>query len=108
VAEYLQGGGELSLTYHPNYYPVVLQVCPICGVETNYVPDLNSKHRGSSWACGKGNETHYWMAHTNSLREFLAENPWLYPLDLEPEGTVVYSGLKWDEIITESYPRPDG
>ena len=69
VAEYLRAGGERAPDVPSGYYPVAPQVCPICGAETYYVPDLNSKHRGAGWACVKGSEAHYWLAHGNSLRQ---------------------------------------
>ena len=108
VADYLRTGGERAPDVPSGFYPVAPQTCPICGSETYYVADLTTRHRGAGWACVKGSETHYWLAHINALRQHLAENPWIYPPVHAPDGRVLYPGLKRDEIITESQPWPDG
>ena len=108
VADYLCAGGERAPDVPSGYYPVVPQVCPICGAQTRYVPGLTSRRRGAGWACVRGGKAHYWQAHTNSWRQDLAENPWIYPPVLASNSTVLYPGLKRDEIITESQPWPDG
>jgi hypothetical protein len=108
VADYLRAGGERAPDVPSGFYPVAPQTCPICGAQTRYVPGLTSHSRGAGWACVRGGKAHYWQAHTNSLRQSLAENPWIYPPVLAPDGTVLYPGLKRDEIITELQPWPDG
>jgi hypothetical protein len=108
VADYLRKGGERAPDVPSGYYPVVPQVCPVCGAGTYYVPDLTSKHRGVGWACIRGSEAHYWLAHVNSLRQHVAENPWIYPPVYAADGSVLYPGLKRDELITESMPWPEG
>ena len=108
VVDYLRAGGERAPDVPSGYYPVVPQVCPICGAGTYYVPNLNSKHRGAGWACAQGSEAHYWLAHVNSFRQRLAENPWIFPPVYAADGALLYPGLKRDEIITESRPWPDG
>jgi hypothetical protein len=107
VADYLRAGNERAPDVPSGYYPVVPQVCPICGSQAYYVPSLNSKRRGAGWTCIQGGKAHYWQAHTNSWRQDLAENPWIYPPVLATDGTVLYPGLKRDEIITESQLWPD-
>jgi hypothetical protein len=108
VADYLRAGGERAPDAPSGYFPVAPQACPICGMETYYVPDLSSKRRGAGWACVKGSEAHYWLAHVNALRKTLAGNPWIYPPVVAVDGQVLYPGLKRDEIFTESRPWPDG
>jgi len=108
VAEYLRAGGERAPDVPSGFFPVAPQACPICGAETYYVPDLTSRRRGAGWACVKGSEAHYWLAHVASLRKALAANPWIYPPVYAEDGRVLYPGLKRDEIITESQPWPDG
>jgi hypothetical protein len=108
VVDYLRAGGERAPDVPSGYYPVVPQVCPICGAQAYYVPGLSSRRRGAGWACVQGSEAHYWLAHTNSLRQRLAENPWIFPPVTAADGRVLYPGLKRDEIITESQPWPDG
>jgi hypothetical protein len=108
VAEYLRAGGERAPDVPSGFFPVAPQACPICGAETYYVPDLTSRRRGAGWACVKGSEAHYWLAHVDSLRKSLAANPWVYPPVYAEDGRVLYPGLKRDEIITESQPWPDG
>jgi hypothetical protein len=106
--EYLRGGGERAPDVPSGFFPVAPQACPICGAETYYVPDLTSRRRGAGWACVKGSEAHYWLAHVKSLRKALASNPWVFPPVVAEDGQVLYPGLKRDEIITESQPWPDG
>jgi hypothetical protein len=108
VADYLRAGGERAPDIPSGFYPVAPQRCPICRAETYYVPDLTSRHRGAGWACVQGSETHYWLAHVNSLRQSLAENPWIYPPVHDSTGKVLYPGLRRDELIAESQPWPDG
>jgi hypothetical protein len=107
VVEYLRGGGERAPDVPSGFFPVAPQVCPICGADTYYVPDLSSRRRGAGWACVKGSETHYWLAHVATLRKALQENPWLFPPVYAADGRELYPGLKRDEIQTESRPWPD-
>jgi hypothetical protein len=108
VVEYLRSGGERAPDAPSGFFPVAPQACPICGAETYYVPSLNSRRRGAGWACAKGGETHYWLAHAETLRKALAENPWLFPPVYAADGQVLYPGLKRDEIQIESGPWPEG
>lgn len=108
VMEYLRGGGERAPDVPSGFFPVAPQECPVCGAETYYVPSLTSRRRGAGWACAKGGETHYWLAHAETLRKALAENPWLFPPVYTADGRVLYPGLKRDEIQTESGPWPEG
>jgi hypothetical protein len=108
VADYLRGGGERAPDVPAGFFPVVPQACPVCGAETYYVPDLTSRRRGAGWACVKGRQAHYWLAHVESLRRVLSGNPWVFPPVVAEDGRVLYPGLKRDEIITESRPWPDG
>jgi hypothetical protein len=108
VADYLRAGGERAPDVPSGYYPVAPQTCPICGAQAYYVPGLTSRGRGAGWVCVQGGKAHYWQVHINSWRQDLAENPWIYLPVLAPDGTVLYPGLKRDEIITESQPWPDG
>jgi hypothetical protein len=108
VANYLKAGGERAPDPPAGFYSVVPRSCPICGAATYYVPDLNSKRRGAGFACVKGSKAHYWEAHVRALRTHLAENPWIFPPVLAPDGEVLYPGLKRDDLITESQPWPDG
>ena len=104
VVDYLRAGGERAPEVPTGYYPVTPQTCPICGAQTCYVPGLTSHSRGAGWACVRGGKAHYWRAHINSWRQDLAENPWIYPPVLTADSTVLYPGLKRDEIINESQP----
>jgi hypothetical protein len=108
VVDYLRAGGERAPDVPSGFYPVAPQACPICGAGTYYVPELNSKRRGAGWACAKGGESHYWLAHVNNLRQRLAEYPWIFPPVVTPDGKVLYPGLRRDELITESQPWPEG
>jgi hypothetical protein len=108
VINYLKDGGEQTPEPPAGYFPVVPQVCPVCGGDTFYVPLLNSKHRGAGWACVTGGETHYWLSCITALRKALADNPWVFPPVFAVDGTILYPGLKRDEIITESQPWSDG
>jgi hypothetical protein len=108
VADYLRAGGARAPDVPSGFYPVAPQVCPICEAETYYVPSLNSKRRGAGWACAKSGESHYWLAHVNSLRQRLAENPWIFRPVVAPDDRVLYPGLRRDDLITESQPWPEG
>jgi hypothetical protein len=108
VADYLRSGGERAPDIPSGFFPVAPQTCPICGAETYYVPDLTSRRRGAGWACVKGSQAHYWLAHGESLRKALASNPWIYPPVVADDGRVLYPGLKREEIMTGSQPWPDG
>jgi hypothetical protein len=108
VVGYLRAGGERAPDVPFGYFPVSPQVYLISGAEMYYVPDLSSKRCGAGWACVKGSEAHYWLAHVNVLRKTLVGNPWIYPPVFAADGQVVYPGLKRDDIITESRPWPDG
>jgi hypothetical protein len=106
VVDYLKAGGERTPDPPPGFFPVVPLACPICGAETYYVPDLNSKRRGAGWACVKGSETHYWQHHTDVLKGLFAQNPWLFPPVVAPDGKVLYPGVRRDDLVTEdSIPR---
>lgn len=108
VTDYLRAGGVRAPDVPSGFYPVAPQACPICGAETYYVPELNSKRRGAGWACIQGKKAHYWEAHTRVLRANLGKNLWVFPPVVTPEGKVLYPGLKRDEIQTESGPWPEG
>jgi len=108
VADYLHAGGERAPDVPSGYYPVAPQTCPICGAQTRYVPNLTSHGRGAGWACTQGGQAHYWQAHTDNLRQNRTENPWIFLPVLARDGTLLYPGLKRDEIITMSQPWPDG
>jgi hypothetical protein len=101
VADYLKAGGERAPDPPPGYFPVAPAACPVCGAETYYVESLSSRRRGAGWACIKGGQSHYWEAHTSVLRELLSQNPWLFPPIVAPDGSVVYPGLRRDEVITQ-------
>lgn len=106
VMDYLKAGGERAPDPPPGYFPVAPATCSVCGAEAYYVADLNSKRRGAGWACVVGGVSHYWQAHTKVIRELLAKNPWVFRPVIAPNGTVLYPGLRRDEVITEdSIPR---
>jgi hypothetical protein len=108
VANYLKAGGERAPDPPAGFYSVAPQTCPVCGAATYYFPNLNSKHRGAGWICVMGGKAHYWEAHVRVLRTHLAENPWIFPPVLAPDGEVLYPGLKRDDLIIESQPWPNG
>jgi len=100
VAGYLKAGGARSPDPPPGYFPVVPQHCPVCGAETYSVPGLSSKRRGAGWACVRGSESHYWQHHVNVLKGLFAANPWLFPPVISANGTLLYAGVRRDELIT--------
>jgi len=106
VADYLKAGGERAPEPRAGYYPVAPQSCPICGAETYYYPELNSKRRGVGWACVKGRGTHYWLAHVAVLSKAFANNPWVYPPVYAADGTVLYPGLKREDV-TPATAKPN-
>ncbi len=105
VVDHLKAGGERAPDPPPGYFPVAPAICPVCGAEAYYDSTLSSKRRGAGWACASGGVSHYWQAHTKVLREQFANNPWVFPPVIAPDGKVLYPGLRRDEVITEDSIR---
>ena len=101
VTDYLKAGGQPASDPPPGYFPVAPQSCPVCGAEAYYVAELSSRRRGAGWACVKGSETHYWQHHVNVLKGLFAANPWLFPPVVSGNGTVLYAGVRREDVITE-------
>jgi hypothetical protein len=102
VSEYLRNGGEHADEIPAGFYPVVPQVCPICGAGTSYLAELDNPHRGAGWICAKGGKSHYWEAHVRVLQENLKKNPWLIPPIYAPDGQLLHPGVRRSEVISET------
>jgi len=58
---YLRDGGKPARTPDLGFFPTCPHVCPICGSNACYAPELSSKHRGIGWHCSRHGASHYWQ-----------------------------------------------
>jgi hypothetical protein len=101
VAAYLKAGGERAPDPPLGFFPVAPTACPICGEDTIYNQDLDSRERGAGWRCVSGGTRHYWEAHVLVLKQNFATNPWHFPpvVMREDVRVLAYDGILEGDVV---------